>query len=352
MGQGAWNSNTYKARTAAKKAAGVDQFAYDQQQRSVPHNQRKVHDSLDPKVVAGPASPHAGEIMRECMISDDHPDPTPIAVFFDQTGSMGTIPRVLQQKLGALHGLLVRKGYASDPQILFGAIGDARNHERAPLQVGQFESDNRMDENLESIYLEGNGGGQMHETYELGLYFLARHTYLETFEKNDKKGYAFFIGDERAYPQVSATNVKDLIGDDVESLDTKAVVAELQEKYHVYFLFAKQGSYTEEEILGESSQTGATRGSRYAGPSSSYTWRTLLGERAIPLEDAEAVCEVIAGIVGILEGGVTLDDALADFEEVGSTKQVAAAAGRALATVGAGASAVASSTGELPGLED
>ena len=46
-----------------------------------------------------------------------------------------------------LLGLLLRKGYATDPQIMFGAIGDA-TCDRVPLQVGQFESDNRMDEDL------------------------------------------------------------------------------------------------------------------------------------------------------------------------------------------------------------
>ena len=237
------------------------------------------------------------------MVTDEHPDPTAIAVFFDQTGSMGFIPRVLQQKLKDLHELLQGDAYCTDPQILFGAIGDARNGERAPLQVGQFESDNAMDENLANIYLEGNGGGQMHETYELGLYFLARHTFLDGFEKKGRKGYAFFIGDERAYPQVSAANVKGLIGDDInENLDTKAIVAEAQKLYNVYFLYASQGSYNAGTILGE---PGGEPDTTYQ----SYSWRQLLGERAVPLENADSICDVIAGIVGVLEDGVKLEDA-------------------------------------------
>ena len=76
------------------------------------------------------------------------------------------MPRVLQTKLPQLLGLLLRKGYASDPQIMFGAIGDA-TCDRVPLQVGQFESDNRMDDDLGRIVLEGGGGGQMTESYEL-----------------------------------------------------------------------------------------------------------------------------------------------------------------------------------------
>ena len=58
---------------------------------------------------------------------------------------------------------------------MFGAIGDA-TCDRAPLQVGQFESDNRMDDDLGRILLEGGGGGQKTESYELAMYFMARHT--------------------------------------------------------------------------------------------------------------------------------------------------------------------------------
>jgi hypothetical protein len=46
-----------------------------------------------------------------------------------------------------------------DPQIMFGAIGDA-TCDRAPLQVGQFESDNRMDDDLGRILLEGGDAGK------------------------------------------------------------------------------------------------------------------------------------------------------------------------------------------------
>ena len=124
-------------------------------------------------------------------------------MLFDVTGSMRTVPRVLQTKLPQLLGLLLRKGYASDPQIMFGAIGDA-TCDRVPLQVGQFESDNRMDDDLGRIVLEGGGGGQMTESYELAMYFMARHTVTDCCEKRGRRGYLFIIGDELAYPQVKA----------------------------------------------------------------------------------------------------------------------------------------------------
>src|SRR6185369_14338805 len=122
------------------------------------------------------------------------------------TGSKGSVPRSLQAKLPQLLGLLLRKAYVRHPQILFGAIGDA-TCDRAPLQVGQFESDNRLDDDLSRILLEGGGGGQQTESYELAMYFMARHTTIDCFDKRGKRGYLFIIGDEMAYGQVKGGEV-------------------------------------------------------------------------------------------------------------------------------------------------
>jgi len=66
-----------------------------------------VHPSLDPHRVA----------VRESRDSGEHPRSLAIAVLFDVTGSMRDVPRRLQDKLPQLLGLLLRKGYADDPQI-------------------------------------------------------------------------------------------------------------------------------------------------------------------------------------------------------------------------------------------
>ena len=127
-------------------------------------------------------------------------------MLFDVTGSMRGVPRALQAKLPQLLGLLLRKGYVAHPQIMFGAIGDA-TCDRAPLQVGQFESDNRMDDDLGRILLEGGGGGQKTESYELAMYFMARHTATDCFGERGRRGYLFIIGDEMAYPRVKPGEV-------------------------------------------------------------------------------------------------------------------------------------------------
>ena len=154
MGSGHWSTDVYDAASRYRASTGASAFSYSDS------GARSVHPALDPF-----------DATRESRDGDEHPRSLPIAVLFDVTGSMRTVPRVLQTKLPQLLGLLQRQGYASDPQIMFGAIGDA-TCDRVPLQVGQFESDNRMDEDLARIVLEGGGGGQKTESYELAMYFL------------------------------------------------------------------------------------------------------------------------------------------------------------------------------------
>ena len=336
MGWGRWSDVTYDANVAAKKATGRSTFDYDHDIKT-----GKVaagaNPLLDPKAVAGPASPFAGTVMREVVISAEHPNPTPIAIMLDVTGSNINAARVVHSKLPQLFGLLQRKGYVEDPQILIGAIGDAYS-DAVPLQVGQFESDNRIDAMVEAMYLEGNGGGQVHETYELGAYFLARHTYLEPFHKQGRKGYAIFIGDEKPYDMVRRVfkgrygvdhTLESLIGDKLEAdVSTERIFTELKEQYEVFFLFQKQGAYQPSEILP--------------------IWKKLLGERALVLDDPAAVCEFIAGLLGMMEGGLALDEVEDDLRAIGADASAIRAAGKALATVTTARGGLAKTDGALP----
>lgn len=323
MGGGAWTTDTYTARSAAKAATGRSTFDYsDRMLRSTPRSSWKAHGTLDPQATNN-NGPYAGKNTREAADSVEHPESVAIGVFFDVTGSMGSIPRVLQTKLPSLLGMLKDKGYVEHPQIMFGAIGDAHT-DAVPLQVSQFESDNRMDEHLENIVLEGGGGGQMRESYELAMYMAARCTAIDCHSQRGKKGYLFLMGDELPYDVVRKEQVQKIIGDGVEAdIPTEQIVAELQDKYEVFFLFVKQGGYGEQQILP--------------------TWRQLLGERALVLDDANAVCETIALTIGLLEGTTTLADGVQDLADVSGDTRAVKAAGRALATVGAGASAAAAS---------
>ncbi len=296
MGSGYWSADVYE--TAERLRNGASAFGYTDS------GARTVHPSLDPFDVG----------KRESRDSAEHPRSLAIAVLFDVTGSMGAVPRALQKKLPKLLGLLTDGGYAKDPQLMFGAIGDA-TCDRAPLQIGQFESDNRMDKDLERILLEGGGGGQKTESYELAMYFMARHTSIDCFEKRGKRGYLFIIGDEMPYPAVKPREVSGWIGDELpQPVPVRNLIAQLTRRWDTYYLLPEGASYA-----GDGQVLGA--------------WRSLLGQNVIELADLDAVCETIALTVGLGEEAIDLAEGLGDLRDFGS------AAGptveRALAAIGA-----------------
>lgn len=284
MGAGRWTIDSYSAAARFRAATGTSAFAYSDGGAS------RTHPALDPK----------GVVVRESRDSVEHPESLAIAVLLDVTGSMRDVPRALQERLPKLLGLLLRKGYVAHPQLLFGAVGDA-TCDRAPLQIGQFESDNRMDDQLGSLVLEGGGGGQMTESYELAAYFMARHTAIDCWEKRGRKGYLFLIGDEMPYSAVDPRLVHAVIGDPAyrEPVTVEAIFAELRRRWEVFYILPEGSSYAgDRRVLG--------------------AWRKLLGEHVIALADLDAACETIALAIGMREGTVDLAAGLADLADVGS----------------------------------
>ena len=295
MGGGNWSTDVYASTTGATLRSGKSGFEYTDTTRSRGMAEWKAHETLDPKSV-NKNGDHAGDNIRESLDVPGKADSIAVAVLFDVTGSMGEIPETLLTKLPALLGLVQMKGYVEDPQILFGAIGDATS-DRVPLQVAQFEADNRMDEHLKNIFIEGNGGGWGYESYELGMYYLARKTYIDCWEKRQHKGYAFIIGDEVPYPQVKAREVRRVIGDEIPgNIPTGDILEELQEKYEVYVVIPATDSGTQEGVIN--------------------AWRDYLGQNVILLDDrGESTAEVIAVTVGLAEEAIELAEGLEHLRE-------------------------------------
>src|SRR6185369_9756018 len=149
----------------------------------------------------------------------------------------GAIPRLLASEQLPKFMKVLSDCKLPDPQLLFVAVGDATS-DRAPLQVGQFESTAElMDQWLTWSYLEGGGGGSGEESYELALYFLAQHTEMDCSLKRKKKGYLFMTGDENPYPVLSRHVVDAVVGDRLdEDLKVEEVVALLQESFAPFFI--------------------------------------------------------------------------------------------------------------------
>src|SRR5262245_18657114 len=255
-----------------------------------------------------------GVTVRESRDSDAHPESHAVAVLFDVTGSMQKVPRILQENLPRLMGLLIRKGYLEHPHILTGAIGDATCDDAA-LQVGQFEAGIEIEEDLAKLFLEGGGGGQLTESYELAMYFMARHTSIDCFEKRGKRGYLFIIGDEAPYKRLKRDEVEAVVGDTLQAaIPTVEVIAELERTWDVYFIGPRLTSHWNNEAVHRQ-------------------WVKLLGQNVLRLEEPAGICELIASTIGLAEGKVDLDDLDDDLRQTGADEAVAQAVGKALVGV-------------------
>lgn len=286
MGSSFWNDDFYRDRQEVRARTKTSAFVHD----------TAIKTGAAPRQVHAKMNPH-GVKVRESRDSREHPESLAIAVMCDVTGSMQSVPRTIQKQLPKLMGLLTKTGIVKDPQILFGAVGDA-NSDRGSLQVGQFESGIEMDDDLGRMWLEGGGGGSMEESYQNAIYFFARHTSIDCFEKRGKKGYLFIIGDEKPYPSVTPREVQTLCGDGLQAeISTQQIVKEAQEKYHVFFVIPQHTSYGGSAVVRE-------------------TWEQLLGaDHVLQLTDEANICELISLTVGLTDGSTTLEKAQQSFKE-------------------------------------
>jgi hypothetical protein len=305
MGGTSWSADHVKERAALRAASGTPTFAHHYAVSS--GTATGIHPSLDPN----------GVTIRESRDSTAHPEAVPISVLCDVTGSMREVPRIVQRNLTKLMGLLIRKGYVEHPAIMVGAIGDATS-DQYPLQVGQFESGIEIEDNLTNLILEGGGGGQTTESYELALYFMARHTAHDHFEKRGEKGYLFIIGDEMPYQQVKRHEALKILGSGPETdIPTIDVMREVQERYQVFFILPKMTANFNDKRVRD-------------------TWKSLVGQNTVILDDAMGICECIASQVGTFEGTLDSSKVESDLIDVGASSRVASAVSKALVPVGAG----------------
>jgi hypothetical protein len=217
--------------------------------------------------------------IRESRDSAEHPNSLAVIVGLDVTGSMGSIPHYLLAT-GLPH--IMEKIFQSgekDPQILLTAIGD-HLADRAPLQVGQFESsDELLDKWLKETYVEGNGGGNGGESYHLAWYFAGKHTSIDCFEKRGRKGLLFTIGDEPVHNSLSEDSIRGIMGDGTfKSYSAAQLLEEAMKKYDVYHIHCA--------FTSSGSQDYVKSG-----------WTELMGKNVLMATSKEEVARLIADTV-------------------------------------------------------
>jgi hypothetical protein len=263
MGGGSWTSqdwSSYSSSTISGKSTAAI------------YTSRNIAPEYDPKNVT----------FRESCDSDDHPNSTPIIIGLDVTGSMSSILQLVAEKLGVLVEEIYKRNPVNDPQIMFNAVGDAIC-DSAPLQVTQFESDIRIAEQLTKLYFEHGGGGNGFESYPLVWYFAANHTKIDSFDKHNRKGFIFTMGDDCFPAKLTKGEIGRFLGDALEAdLDINELLTQVNRKYEVFHLMLMEG------------------GSSYSiAPDK---WSSILGERAIKVTDYTKIPEIIVSILEAMSG--------------------------------------------------
>ena len=224
-------------------------------------------------------------VYREARDNVDSPASTPVIIGFDVTASMGYLAEEL-----ALHALnraimyLYQYKPIACPQVMCCAIGDCKT-DRAPLQVSQFESDIRIIKQLTELYLEGGGGGNGGESYNLAWYFAAHRTLTDAWEKRRKKGHLITIGDDLCHSTLTRAEISRVFGDDVpyDSSDTELLAA-AEEKYHVFHICIDKGLSGDDRIIVD--------------------WKSLLSGRVAIIGKRHISClaELIYALISVAEG--------------------------------------------------
>ncbi len=273
MGSGTFDAGAYRSFTSSTASKTTDQI----------YTSREINKKLDPM----------GVTVRESRDSADNPNATPLIVALDVTGSMGMLADVIAREgLGTLFTSILDRKPISDPHVMFMAVGDA-NCDRAPLQVSQFEADNRIVEQLTDIYLEHGGGGNGFESYNFPWYFAAFHTVHDSMAKRGKRGYLFTVGDEEAPGDLTREQIKRFVGADMEAtLTTKQMLSMAQRLYDVYHIVIEEGNHARHHLNQVMT-----------------SWTNLLGERVIRLADHKLLAQTIVSAIEVAEGRSAVDSA-------------------------------------------
>jgi hypothetical protein len=224
----------------------------------------------------------AGKSLKDVLPKElSTESPSPLIIVCDVTGSMGEWPKTIFSKLPYLE-LEGQEYLGKEMEICFAAVGDAYS-DKYPVQARPFTKGIDLKERLKELVIEGNGGGQMSETYELAALYLARNVSMP----KAITPICIFIGDEMPYDFVNLDHAKNFAYTTLQTkrMSTEAVFAELQEHFSVYLIRKPYGESTRNAVSADDSRIYAR-------------WAKILdSERIVDLPDPGRVVDVIFGIL-------------------------------------------------------
>lgn len=185
---------------------------------------RHIDPSLDPKNFK----------VRECVNSDEHPNTIPVILALDVTGSMGEACKETAEALGVIITNLYKK--FKDIEFCVMGIGDLA-YDSAPIQMSQFESDVRIAEALDKIYMEHGGGGNAFESYTAAWYMGLKRTKLDAVDLQGRKGIIITMGDEPLNPYLPQHELNRAINTKEQTdVETDELYREASQKFDIFHI--------------------------------------------------------------------------------------------------------------------
>ena len=237
MGFGRWTRDEF-ARYTASAGKGYD--AATDRVTGQTYTAKAIDPDLNPK-----------NVIRTCVNTEEHPNTIPVILALDVTGSMGRACIETAESLGTIMTNLYNK--YTDIEFMVMGIGDLA-YDDAPIQASQFESDIRIAEALDKIYMEHGGGGNRYESYTAAWYFGLYHTQLDAFDKQGRKGIIITMGDEGLNPYLPYKALNEVTGDHIQgNVETNDLYKEALKKFDIYHIGVNDRDnsfvYHEEDIM-------------------------------------------------------------------------------------------------------
>ena len=182
--------------------------------------------------------------IRECCNSEEHPNTVPVILALDVTGSMGAACKETAEALSQIMKTLYDK--FKDVEVCVMGVGDFECDD-APLQVSQFESDVRVAQQLDQIWMEHGGGGNNYESYTAPWVYGLYRTKLDAYDKQGRKGIIITMGDEPLNPDLPVNTVKDYLGsadgaNQFGSFETSKLYEDASKKFDIFHIAVDDSS--------------------------------------------------------------------------------------------------------------
>lgn len=221
MGAGNWTTASYSAYNSS---VGKSYDVTTNRVVGQVFHQSHLDKNLDPR----------NFLIRECVNTEEHPNTIPIIIGLDVTGSMGSSCKETAEALGVIMENLYKK--YKDIEFCIMGIGDLA-YDHAPVQMSQFESDVRIAESIDKIFMEHGGGGNSFESYTVAWYMGLRRTSLDAITKQGRKGIIITMGDEELNPYLPVSQLNEKVNATEQSdIKTKDLYKEASEKFDIFHI--------------------------------------------------------------------------------------------------------------------